>query len=87
MLSLTTVQRNFLGIIASVEAGLTTPVDAFNELNDLHAEALRSNISFTADYSVKDFELVKANADSQYSMDDSFYDDVDHDYENEQCDI
>jgi hypothetical protein len=72
-LTLQGVQRLLLGIIQSVEAGVTTPEDAFEELKDLKARALGSNINFTSDYSIADFKLIRIQHSSEYDVE--FFDD------------
>jgi hypothetical protein len=80
-LTLTGVQRLLLGIIQSVEAGVTTPEDAFEELKDLKARALGNNINFTSDYSIADFKLIRVQHSSEYDVE--FFDD--ETYEDAAC--
>ncbi len=62
-IGLVAAQRTLLGIIASVESGLTAPTDAVTELAALKAQAPEG---FEANYSVEDFERVRANYVSQF---------------------
>jgi hypothetical protein len=70
-LTLTTLQQLLLGIMASVESGVTSPEAGFDELAELKAQAREAGIDFTADYSVEDFQRMLENA----AWDD--YDEVD----------
>ena len=62
-LTLTEAQRLLLGIITSVEAGVTTPEEAVEELNDLKDRAEEAGFPFDADYTLVDFENISRNDD------------------------
>ncbi len=62
-LTLTEAQRLLLGIITSVEGGVTTPEDAISELEELKS---RAGANFRADYTVDDFIKLRENYVSQY---------------------
>lgn len=64
--TLTQAQRMLLGIIASVESGLTGPVDAFEELKELKVKAKQAGLNFTADYSEADFQKIVTDHASEY---------------------
>jgi hypothetical protein len=63
-----------LGIIASVDMGITSPVDAVEEVATLKAQAEAANLAFQANYTLEDFEKIRAEALVQYDSSDSTYD-------------
>jgi len=65
-LTLTEAQRLLLGIITSVEAGVTTPEEAVDELNDLREKAGKAGIPFKVDYVLADFVKIRENYVSTY---------------------
>jgi hypothetical protein len=65
-LSLTEAQRILLGIITSVESGVTTPEAAVEELSGLKTRAAAENLPFKADYTLADFEKIRQNYVSTY---------------------
>lgn len=70
-LTLTEAQRLLLGIITSVESGVTTPEDAVEELNDLREKTGKTGLPFKADYVLADFAKIRENYISQYESTDS----------------
>jgi hypothetical protein len=77
-LTLTEAQRLLLGIIISVESGVTTPEEAVDELNELNTRAETANLNFKADYTLADFEEIRADYLSNYYE----YDYAGDDYDN-----
>ncbi len=71
-LTLTEAQRLLLGIITSVESGVTTPEEAVEELNDLREKAGKAGIPFKADYTLTDFEKIRENYVSTYESSSSY---------------
>lgn len=65
-LTLTEAQRLLLGIISSVEGGITTPEDASEELAELKEKAAKAGLNFKADYTVDDFIKIRESYVSQY---------------------
>jgi hypothetical protein len=66
-LTLTEAQRLLLGIISSVESGITTPEEAVTELADLKAKAVKANIpTFQADYTLENFQSIRDAYVSEY---------------------
>jgi hypothetical protein len=65
-LTLTKVRRTLLGIITSVESGVTSPEDAEAELSQLRNEAEKANLNFRADYTVDDFRKIRENYVATY---------------------
>jgi hypothetical protein len=65
-MKLTDAQRTLLGIIASVEAGVTAPEDAVKELALLKNRAKISGLSFKADYTLSDFQKIREAYASTY---------------------
>lgn len=65
-LTLTEAQRLLLGIIASVESGVTTPEDAVEKLETLKIRATVANLTFKADYTLADFQKISGNYISIY---------------------
>lgn len=76
-LTLTTLQQLLLGIMASVESGVTSPEAGFNELTVLKEQAREAGIDFTADYTVDDFQKMLENAawDDWDEYEENLYDD------------
>lgn len=72
-LTLTQAQRVLLGIVTSVESGVTTPEEAVNELALLKKEAKEAGLNFTANYTLADFEKIQADA-SVYDLSTSTFD-------------
>lgn len=66
VLTLTEAQRLLLGIISSVESGVTAPEEAVDELNDLREKAGKAGVPFKADYVLADFEKIRQNYVAQY---------------------
>lgn len=62
-ITLTNAQRILLEIITQLESGLTTPIEATKSLNDLK---LAAPVEFKANYSIGDFQRIRANARSAY---------------------
>lgn len=62
-LSLVDAQRNLLGIITSVEAGVTTPEEAVQELNGLKSDA---PLTFRPNYTLEDFQNIAKAAATTY---------------------
>ena len=65
-LTLTEAQRLLLGIITSVESGVTSPEDAVDELSNLKGNATKSGLPFKADYTLKDFQAIQALSAATY---------------------
>jgi hypothetical protein len=65
-LTLTDAQRLLLGIITSVEGGITEPKDAVEELTTLKAQAAKAGLTFRAEYTLEDFEKIHQNYVSEY---------------------
>jgi len=65
-LTLTEAQRLLLGIISSVESGVTTPDEAAEELQNLRYRATQAGVNFRADYTVDDFTKIRENYVSTY---------------------
>lgn len=63
-LTLVESQRTLLGIISGVEAGVTSPAEAVEELETLKANAPQT---FKADYTFEDFERIGKNAGQSYA--------------------
>ena len=72
VLTLTEVQRLLLGIIASVESGVTTPEEAVRELNDLKVKAVVSGLRFKAAYTLEDFQKIRQNYISTYESSEAY---------------
>jgi hypothetical protein len=79
-LTLTATQRLLLGIISSVEAGITSPIEAMAELNELKAQADDAGLKFRADYTVEDFENIRQvfvatyeTSQDPYPAEDTYY--------------
>ncbi len=64
--TLTEAQRILLGIITSVESGVTTPEEAALELSSLKARASTAGVNFKADYTVADFQKIRENYVTTY---------------------
>lgn len=73
-LTLTQAQRVLLGIVTSVESGVTTPEEAVNELALLKKEAKEAGLNFTANYTLADFEKIQADSASVYDSSTSTFD-------------
>lgn len=58
-----TASRLLLGIITSVEAGVTTPEAAVEELKQLKSQAPEG---FKADFTIQDFNNIRANYAAAY---------------------
>lgn len=65
-LTLTEAQRLLLGIITSVESGVTTPEEATDELTSLKTRAANAGVNFKADCTVDDFIKIRENYVSTY---------------------
>jgi hypothetical protein len=65
-ITLTELQRLLLGIVSSVESGVTTPAEAANELANLKARAVSAGLKFHADYTEDDFQKIRENYVSMY---------------------
>lgn len=65
-LSLTEAQRLLLGIVSSVESGITSPESAFDELTQLKSRASEAGLKFAAPYTVEDLQTLRANQLSEY---------------------
>jgi hypothetical protein len=65
-LTLTEAQRTLLGIVTSVESGVTAPEVAVDELARLKSRALEAGLKFSAPYTLEDFKNLRANQLSQY---------------------
>lgn len=74
-LTLTDAQRLLLGIIASVESGVTTPEDAVTELAGLKEKATAAGLNFRADYTLQDFQDIRQKEIETYESDAYYYDD------------
>ena len=64
--TLTQAQRLLLGIITSVESGITTPEEAVSELKVLQDRAFHEGLTFKSDYTADDFTKLRENYVSQY---------------------
>lgn len=64
--TLTEAQRLLLGIITSVESGVTSPEDAVSELKEVKAKAVLAGLTFKADYTVDEFIKIRENYVSTY---------------------
>ncbi len=64
--TLTEAQRLLLGIIASVESGVTTPEEAVAELSSLRTRTKEAGVNFKADYELADFQKLRQNYVSTY---------------------
>jgi len=62
-LSLVKAQRLLMGIIASVESGITSPEEALAELASLKKQAPDG---FEADYTLEDFQRIREDYSSSY---------------------
>lgn len=62
-LSLVQAQRDLLGIITSVEAGVTMPEEAVQELNALKSQAPDT---FKPNYTLEDFQNIAKAANTEY---------------------
>jgi hypothetical protein len=71
-LTLVNAQRMLLGIIASVEVGVTSPVDAVEEVATLKAQAEAANLAFQANYTLADFEKIRTDYVSNYDSSEEF---------------
>lgn len=67
-LTLTEAQRLLLGIITSVESGVTSPEDAVEELAELKTKA--AGLNFKADYTLENFQKIRENYVSTYEASD-----------------
>lgn len=65
-LTLTEAQRLLLGIINSVESGVTTPEEAVEELTKLKANAAKAGLTFKADYTLADFTKIRTEYAAEY---------------------
>ena len=77
-ISLIDAQRALIGVISSVEAGLTTPQEAVEELSAIRDA---SPESFRPDYTLEDFQRIVENAKGSYKPS---TDDFDWDYQDEE---
>jgi len=66
VLTRTSVQRTLLGIISSVESGVTTPESAEEELSQLIDEAEKAGLNFRPNYTVDDFRKIRENYVATY---------------------
>ena len=72
-LTLTEVQRRLLEIIGSVESGVTSPSEAVTELGDLKDAATDAGLTFQADYTLEDFQKIRATELSTYDTSEESY--------------
>jgi hypothetical protein len=73
ILTLVGAQRLLLGIITSVESGITSPEDAVEELATLREQVAASGIGFHWDYTLEDFQKIRAVSQSACDEDDNRY--------------
>lgn len=71
-LTLTEVQRTLLGIVSSVESGVTTPEAAVDELTRLKSRASEAGLKFSPLYTLEDFQNLRANQLSQYETSEAY---------------
>ena len=71
-ITLTQAQRFLLGIISSVEAGYTSPSNAVGELELLKKNAAESGVKFNAEYTLGDFEDIRARYTETYELSQEF---------------
>lgn len=71
-LTLTDAQRTLLGIITSVESGVTSPEDAVKEQETLKAEAQAAGLNLNANYTLADFQQVRAAYAAQYESSETY---------------
>jgi hypothetical protein len=71
-ITLTEASRLLLGIINSVEAGVTTPADAVKELSELKKQTKQTGLNFKAEFTQEDFENIRQTELSK--SDNAFYD-------------
>ena len=72
--------RAMLGIISSVESGVTTPEEAVVEVKELERRALECGAPFKNNYTLEDFQKIRKDYLSDYLLED---DDVEDNEEDE----
>lgn len=65
-LTLTEAQRILLGILTSVESGVTSPEDGLSELSSLKARALTDELPFKSNYTLDDLKKIRENHIATY---------------------
>ena len=73
MKTVTEAQLTLLGILSTVESGAITPEEAVEELGTLKSQVAEAGLTFSADYTVEDFEKIRTAYASTYESSSSSY--------------